>query len=89
MYTLVQLSSQAVVQRSSTLLAAELDGETMLLSIEHGRYYGLDAVGGDIWRRLETPISVGDLCAALRDVYEADPMVIEREVLELLNRLRD
>lgn len=62
--------------------------ETVLMSLERGNYYGLDAIATDIWLRLEQPISIGDLCAQLVEDYEADLATIQRDVLNLLEHLR-
>ena len=82
-------TSQSVVRWSGTPLSTELDGETMLMGIDSGRYYGLDAVGGDVWRRLATPSSVGEICTALAEDYDGDAAQIEHDVVALLIQLRD
>lgn len=87
MNTSVALSTDAAVRWNGAPLNADVDGETVLMSVERGRYYGLDAIGADIWRRLETPTRVAALCAALSEAYDGDPAVIERDVLALLQRL--
>lgn len=61
----------------------------MLMSIARGRYVGLDDIGSDIWRRLQEPQMVGSLCASLAQDYDADPEIIEREVIELLGKLQE
>lgn len=83
----VGLSSTVVQSREP--LSAEVDGETVLMSVEQGRYFGLDAIGGDVWRRLETPVRVSDLCAGLAADYEGEPDVIERDVLDLLGKMAE
>lgn len=80
---------QSVVRWNSTLLSAELDGETVLMSLANGRYYGLDAVGSDVWRRLATPICVRDVCTELAKYYDGEAVQIEHDVLALLVQLRD
>ena len=67
-----------------TPLEADLGGEIVLMSVEAGKYYGLDEIGGIIWRRLETPVRLDTLCAELATDYDAEPAVIERDVLALM-----
>jgi hypothetical protein len=69
------------------LVACELNDEAIILQLESGVYYGLNGVGTDVWKRLETPQSIGDLRDALLQEYEVDPDQCERELLALLTRL--
>lgn len=79
----------STVLQSRGPLAAEVDGEVVLMSVELGRYFGLDVIGADVWRRIENPVRVRDLCAALAADYDGAPEVIERDVLDLLRRMAD
>lgn len=84
----VHLTTADFIERDPGHLSAEIDGELVLMSVAGGIYAGLDEIGGDIWRRLETPRTVADLCGALARDYDADPATIERDVLTLLDQLR-
>lgn len=77
----------STICRSENQLSAAIDDELVLMSVEKGNYYGLDAIGTDIWQRLEGPVMVADLCTALGKDYVADAETIRRDVLALLERL--
>lgn len=81
------VSLTSTICPSSDPLAAEIDNEVVLMSIEQGSYYSLDTIGTDIWKRLDGQITVSDLCSALIEEYEADPDTIRRDVLALLQQL--
>jgi len=81
------LTGTSVVQRRPDALSADVGGELVLMSVDHGRYYGLDDIGSDIWEQTEQAISVRQLCDWLSAKYEGDPAVIERDVLHLLAEL--
>lgn len=83
----ISLSMSSMVRRSDDHLAAETGDELVLMSINRGNYYGLDPIGADIWRRMETPRTILDLCLSLMKDYEADEATIRRDVLALLERL--
>lgn len=83
------LSSASTIQRSDNQLSTQIDDEMVLMSIERGNYYGLDAIATDIWKRLEQPLTVSDLCGALVEEYDADAETILRDVLALLEHLLD
>lgn len=82
-----QLTLSSTVQWSSDQIAATVDREIVILSVERGSYYGLDEIGSEIWQQLVNPIRVGALCDALTANYDADRGTIERDVLVLLNSL--
>jgi len=77
----------SVVVARGDIMSGAVDDETVLMSAEAGRYYGLDDIGSDIWRRLQTPVRIDDLCTALAADYAADPKVVEVDVLALLEKL--
>ena len=82
------LSSDSLVILNGGLVEAEVDGEVVALSIEHGTCYGLNRVGSRIWKLIEKPIRISELCAALLAEYKVEPGVCQREVLDLLEQLR-
>jgi coenzyme PQQ synthesis protein D (PqqD) len=81
------LEWSTVVVRSDGILAAEIDGEAVMLSIENGKYYGLDPVGTNIWNLASEPRSIEQICAALLDRYDVDAETCRKEVTELLEVL--
>lgn len=73
------------VHRVADVLSAEVDGEAVLMSIEKGLYFGLDEIGSDVWRRLETPVEIAALAASLAEDYDGDSTVIENDLIALLS----
>ena len=47
-----------------TVLSTELHDEGVLLNLETGEYYGLDAVGMDMWKALRDNGDVAAACAS-------------------------
>ena len=60
-----QIGETTMISRSPSVVTAEVDGEIVMMSIEQGRYFGLDDVGSDIWRRIEPPCSFATLIDGL------------------------
>jgi hypothetical protein len=75
------------VKRAEDLVSCDLDGETALMSVANGKYYGLDPIGSRIWALLEEARPVAALCAQLRDEYEVEPAQCQQEVLAFLHEL--
>jgi len=83
----VNLTSTVSLTLSS--VAADVAGETVLMSLERNRCYGLGEIGSDIWARIQSPVRVADLIGQLSEEYEAVPGLIEKDVLDLLTQLAD
>ena len=81
------IDRDSVVLRCKDMPFAEVEGEVLILNAEAGRYHGLNNIASDIWRRLEKPVRVADLCASLTEDYKGDAAVIERDVLDFLHQL--
>lgn len=74
---------------SPQIFAAAADGQIVLMQIEDGEYFSLDAIGSEIWRRLEVSKRVDVLIAELQDYFDGDAATIEREVIDFLSLLKD
>jgi len=77
----------STVQRAEDLVSCDLDGETALMSVENGKYYGLDPIGSRIWSLLEQARPVADLCALLLEEFEVEPSQCRQDVLVFLHEL--
>lgn len=81
------IAADAVVTRNDAMVAVEVDGTVVMMSMEQGMYFGLDGVGPRIWSLLATPRTVGDLCRVLQEEFEVESEVCRGEVLEFLAEL--
>jgi len=73
-----------LISRSTSVLTADVDGEIVMMSVDKGRYFGLDDIGSDIWRRIEVPCSFGALVEQLAADYDADRATIAADVKAML-----
>ena len=78
------LTLDTIIVRRSDLLDGELDEDLVLMSIENGAYYGLNAMGKCIWQAMATPTSVQALCQQLQQQFEVEPGTCEQEVMAYL-----
>ena len=79
--------SAMLYSRAAPLLEAEIDDEIVALDRDQGEVFGFNLVASDVWRLLEQPLSLGDLCAELEQRYEVAPDQCAREITELLDQL--
>jgi hypothetical protein len=85
----LELTASSVVVASRDQLSSDLGGETVLLHMGAGRYYGLDEVGTRVWALIQRPRRVGEVCAEIVAEYEVDAGRCERAVLTLLAEMAD
>jgi hypothetical protein len=81
------IADATIISRSPSVVTAAVDGEMVMMSIERGRYFGLDYIGSDIWKRIEPPCSFAALIDGLSADYEADRMTIGTDVQSLLGHM--
>lgn len=84
-----------MITLSSTVVAgpgqvsSNVEGETVILELDRGTYYGLDAVGARVWSLIQEPRSVASVRDALVEEYDVDPARCEADVLALLAQLEE
>jgi hypothetical protein len=81
----ITLASTFILSKDAVF--RDLDGEAVILHLESGTYFGLNAVGTRIWQLMERDGRLTAVLDALRAEYEATPDVLERDLLELVERL--
>ena len=70
-------------------ISSDLEGETILLHMTSGLYYGLNDVGVKIWSLIQTPTTLLELRQTLLDNYDVSPENCDRELKELLISLSE
>jgi len=83
------LSTNTILHKSENQVSCELDGETVLLDLDSGRYFAMDTVAADIWARLEQPQSIAQLVTELSDAYDCKGADVEADVQAYIKQLVD
>lgn len=78
------LDLNTVVERNRELIASEVDGEILMVSLEGGKYYNLNYTGSRIWKLLQQPCKVSELINMLQEEYEVPEDICRQDVLQLL-----
>jgi hypothetical protein len=84
----IALSLHSIVVASEQQVSCQLGEESAILNMKNSVYYGLDPVGARIWGLLRQPRSITDVCDAIVDEYDVERERCERDVLELLEKMR-
>lgn len=83
------LEASTLIVASSEQVSSALGGESVILNLPSGTYYGLNEVGSSIWQRVQTPITILDLCRELTDEFDVDSQTCEVEVLRVVSEMID
>ncbi len=83
------ISLDSAVRPSDEVMFREIGGEAVLLNLTTGEYFGLDAVGAQIWRLLDEQRQVGAVLRRLLDEFDAPAELVERDLLGLVVQLAE
>jgi hypothetical protein len=76
-----------VIVRDPDMIAADMDGDLVMMSIERGEYFGIGGVGTLVWELLEQPTTVDRLAAAVCEEFEVDAATCSKDLLGFVNEL--
>lgn len=79
-----EFTQTALFVRSNDLLASDMDGDVVMMSIERGEYFGLNVVGARIWQALSKAVTVSEIATAICAEFEVAQDQCERDVQEFL-----
>jgi len=83
----MKIDLQSVVAAAKDQLSSSIGGETVILGLNAGHYYGVGDVGARVWQLIQEPRRVGDIRDTIVAEYEVDPAVCEADLLKLLDQL--
>ena len=83
------ISGGSIVVAAKDQVSTDLAGEAVILSLESGVYYSLDAGGARIWSLIEEPRTVNEIRDAILEEYEVEPDRCEHDIVALLEQLAD
>tara|TARA_B100001079_G_scaffold271259_1_gene288097 strand:- start:906 stop:1205 length:300 start_codon:yes stop_codon:yes gene_type:complete len=78
-----------VIYRNPTAISSDLDGESVILDMESGKYHSLDTTGTRVWELLEDKISFNDIVLKLMSEYSVEGQQCTTDVKEFINQLID
>jgi hypothetical protein len=69
------------------VITRELDGETILLNLDTGIYFGLDKVGTDVWRAILAAATLEEALGKVQSEYDVEPGVLRTDFVRLVDEL--
>ena len=77
------------VKFADTVFAQEVDGEMVLLDMNSENYFGLDAVGTDIWQAMQKHESLEKVLEVMLEQYDVEEEVLKSDLLAFVQRLKE
>jgi len=84
---MTSLDLESTVRPHDEALAREVDGETLLVSLTTGRYYGLDEVGTAIWAHIGRGARLDEVLEKVLAEFEVDRDTARDDLLRLAAEL--
>jgi hypothetical protein len=83
----MDISLQDTLRIRTDVVFRQLDEEAVLLNLKSGTYFGLNDVGARVWQLIAEQRTLSRVLDALVEEYDAEPHVLERDLLELSRQL--
>jgi hypothetical protein len=81
------LSRDSRIAVSQDQASCDLAGDTAIVNLKSGVYYGLDPMGTHVWKLLREPVTFAGLCESLMRDYDVDESRLETDMRAFLGEL--
>ncbi|MDP9328346.1 MAG: PqqD family peptide modification chaperone [Actinomycetota bacterium] len=82
------LSLRSQVRAAPEQVSSDVAGETVILELGRGVYYGLADVGARVWELLREPRTVGEIRDIVVSEYDVEPERAGADLLSLLAEMQ-
>jgi hypothetical protein len=83
------MNANILITRTGALVEAGVDDELFALDVDGGHCFGFNTTATEIWRALETPKTLGELCDALMQTREIDRATCLSDTAALIETLAE
>ena len=81
------ITTESYIKRNNEVFASEIDNEVVMMNVESGKYYGMDAIGSRIWELIKEKVQVTEVIETLLEEYDVSWEQCRKDVLDFLNEL--
>jgi hypothetical protein len=81
------LTPDTLLIRNPDLIATDMDGDTVMMSIERGEYFGIGGVGSRVWALLAQPVSIAQITTSICAKYEVDAATCQTDMQKFAQEL--
>lgn len=84
-HSIIKMDSK--LTRNNDIIFSDMDGETVMMSIDNGEYYGINPIGSRIWNALETPHTPSEIIDMLLPHFDVTREQCLKDVIPFLERM--
>ena len=85
----MSLSLQTIISRNPEIITSEIDDEIVMMSIDEGKYFGLNVIGSAIWEILEQPQAIEDIISSLLKRFDVSEEQCQAESFTFIEDMID
>lgn len=82
-----EITESTEVRADDNCLSTTLDGETVILHMEEGTYYGFNDVGTFVWESLQRSQTVEEVCQSVAAEYDVEYGECHEDVKQMIAEL--
>ncbi len=82
------IEKDTVIVASKEQISSEVAGESVILNLKSGVYFGLNSVGLCVWNLIEQPKTFADIGNALLEKYDVEVEQCNHDLRNLLEALQ-
>ncbi len=86
---MVNTSLDRSVRLADGVVFRELEGETVILNLESGMYFGLDPIGSRIWQLCQERPSLRSVWQAMQAEFDAPAEELQADLLVFVDELSE
>jgi hypothetical protein len=84
---MTELSRSSKIVISKDVVSCDLGGETAMLDMKEGIYYGLNEMGTTIWDIIQKPVTLQEIIENILDEYDIDEETCYDDLVELIEQM--
>lgn len=73
-------------KRNQDNISSKIQNEIIMVNIQQGTYFALNAVASRIWELIKSPQSIDAICSHLTNEYDIEPEACRQEVATFIQR---
>lgn len=87
LFDMQPITAASLFIRAPDLISTDMDGDTVMLNIERGEYFGIGGVGTRAWELLEQPVSMWTIVQTICAEYDVDEATCLADMQAFFNEL--
>ena len=84
---MIKITFDTIVKQHPDVVSADVGDDVMLLAVKSDSYFDMPDTAALIWRQIEEPTTISQVCNALMEHYDVDEETCRTATLTFLEQL--